>query len=193
MYNILKKREVESDMINEPYIKITVTVVIIGYMVYLFWKNVQNFMKCQQARADFIRLHKKDELVFVNQQMLLCTILSFCILTLVIMFLLGDKMTADVQELYWYRVAYISLILIFVGLIFDGLSKRRMILSHDAFQVDEGTFRFRSIVNFEQRGTFFRVVRVLMNDGQKVVVSRKMGMQLSDAYDAWKARKKTKR
>ena len=28
-------------------------------------------MKCQQARADFIRLHK-DELVFVNQQMLLC-------------------------------------------------------------------------------------------------------------------------
>ena len=68
-----------------------------------------------------------------------------------------------------------------------------MILSHDAFQVDEGTFRFRSIVNFEQRGTFFRVVRVLMNDGQKVVVSRKMGMQLSDAYDAWKARKKTKR
>ena len=109
------------------------------------------------------------------------------------MFLLGDKMTADIQELYWYRVAYISLILIFVGLIFDGLSKRRMILSHDAFQVDEGTFRFRSIVNFEQRGTFFRVVRVLMNDGQKVVVSRKMGMQLSDAYDAWKARKKTKR
>lgn len=180
-------------MINEPYIKITVTIIIIGYMVYLFWKNVQNFMKCQKARTEFIRLHKKDELVFVNHQLILCVILSLCIAVLVIMFMLGDKMTTDIQELYWYRVAYISLILIFVGLIFDGLSKRRMILSHDGFQVDEGTFRFRSIVNFEQRGTFFRVVRVLFNDGKKVIVSRRMGMQLSDAYDVWKARKKTKK
>ena len=151
-----KKREVESNMINEPYIKITVTVVIIGYMVYLFWEKCPKLYEVPASQSRFLFVFIKiDELVFVNQQMLLCTILSFCILTLVIMFLLGDKMTADVQELYWYRVAYISLILIFVGLIFDGLSKRRMILSHDAFQVDEGTFRFRSIVNFEQRGTFF--------------------------------------
>ena len=54
-------------------------------------------------------------------------------------------------------------------------------------------YRFRMMANFEVRSGIVQNIRILMNDKEKLEVSKKMGVYINDAYDEWKKQKKGKR
>lgn len=49
------------------------------------------------------------------------------------------------------------------------------------------------MANFEVRSGIVQNIRILMNDKEKLEVSKKMGVYINDAYDEWKKQKKGKR
>ena len=67
------------------------------------------------------------------------------------------------------------------------------------YLIDEGIYyigkiyRFRMMANFEVRSGIVQNIRILMNDKEKLEVSKKMGVYINDAYDEWKKQKKGKR
>ena len=64
--------------------------------------------------------------------------------------------------------------------------------------IDEGIYyigkiyRFRMMANFEVRSGIVQNIRILMNDKEKLEVSKKMGVYINDAYDEWKNKRKEK-
>lgn len=161
---------------------------IVLYGAYLTFKSVHLYFVGQKAKKEFKKTHKGYE--EVNQaQLYFYMFVVLCIVGIVMIFISTGK---DVKELFYFRVAYLMMVIVCSGMALDSLSKRHAIFDENGFFYEKSYFRFRSISGIDRNKGLMRNMQIHTLDEDKIMISKKMGQIFDERYENWRKRKKNK-
>ena len=97
------------------------------------------------------------------------------------------------EQLQWFRMAYLIVGLILFGQMVVAIVKRSALVGPEAIVIESAVIPWKSIISMDpkKRGVQ-RVVDIVTTQGT-YVVSREMGLLLHDEYEAWKKARKEKK
>lgn len=176
-------------MLDNIVIQLVITVVLVGYVSYTTYKSVRLFMEYKKNLPNFLSTHKDAKLVTDNPIWWYGTGLM-AILAFVMVFVTSIWQT---EQVYYFRLAYLCISIIFVGLALETFVRKRVYLFEDGIYYVGQVYRYRMMANFEVRKGIVQNIRILMNNKEKLEVSKKMGVVINDAFDVWKKSKKEKK
>lgn len=177
-------------ILDQMVVRVVISLGLIAYVCFSAEKSIKNWMNYRKQVKEFykdnkdVELYKESTFWWVGLGLL--SLIGFAMAISASMFVKAD-------ELYYIRLAYFCLAIVFAGLAFDTYTRKRLYFSHDGFLFADGYFRFRSIMDIQQQNGLTRTSRILMVNSQKLIVSHKMAVMIDDHRLAWKKAKKVKK
>lgn len=166
---------------------IILTVLVIGFGLYLMYRFVKDYIKHRKAKEEFIASHKKAEKVNDSNGWIIfySGLLAAMITLLIVQFNHLDLIT---------KLAYIFAIVFCISLTLDVLNAREIYFIPEGFFMDTTYYRFKSIKKLTPpKGKFFSTYTLEMLDGTSVKISKKLGDEVAKKLEERKNKKKNKR
>lgn len=176
-------------MFDNIVVQIAIAVLLLGYVGYTTYKSLKLYMEYKKNLPNFLSTHKDAKLFTDNPAWWIGTSI-LAILAFAMIFITGQLET---EQVFYFRLAYLAISIIFIGLALETYVRKRVYLIDEGIYYIGKVYRFRMMANFVARNGIVQNIRILMNDKEKLEVSKKMGVCISDAYDEWKKQKKGKR
>lgn len=176
-------------MFDNIVVQIAVAVLILGYVGYTTFKSIKLYTEYKKNLPNFLNTHK-DAKLFTDNPIWWIGTSVLAVFAFVMIFVTGQLET---EQVFYFRLAYLAIVVIFVGLALETYVRKRVYLIDEGIYYIGKIYRFRMMANFEVRSGIVQNIRILMNDKEKLEVSKKMGVYINDAYDEWKKQKKGKR
>lgn len=168
-----------------------VSIGLILYVGFSLSKTVKEFMAYRKNSKIYLEKFKgcKEEHYGIWQ----CILLGLITLSCFVMAVLAQYFSANPDELLLYRVAYLCIGIIFLGLTLEMWIHRSIIFSEDGFFLGTKAYRFRMITTLEKKKGIFKTIRILFHNGESIQVSLKVGELIRLHYKAYNAKKKEKK
>lgn len=179
-------------MFDSLWFQIVIGIVLVGYMGYIFYQSVKGGISYKKNFENFKNVHKEYE-TYVDGGYWVWVMLALALVGFVMVFVSGN-VTKDPTELYYYRLAYGCIGLVFLGLMIDSYTHRHIYFTEDGFFYEDHYYRYRMVASFEfKNGLLNRSCTVLMNNRDKLSMTSKIGQNCQERYKAFKKAKKGKR
>ena len=188
-YNNAIKLERGIFVFDNIVVQIVVAVLILGYVGYTTFKSIKLYTEYKKNLPNFLNTHK-DAKLFTDNPIWWIGTSVLAVFAFVMIFVTGQLET---EQVFYFRLAYLAIAVIFVGLALETYVRKRVYLIDEGIYYIGKIYRFRMMANFEVRSGIVQNIRILMNDKEKLEVSKKMGVYINDAYDEWKKQRKGKR
>lgn len=171
---------IKMDFMNNLPAQIILGLLFVGYTGYTTVQSILLFLRHQKAKQEIENME-------LMHDSYLWPIFSGClaVVSFVTMFF--------VKEGYYFQLAYGCLSIIFLGLAFETLVRKRIWFGSEAFFYVDKTVRYRSILSYEMRNGLVRNIRILLASQEKLEVSKKMGRAIQKHQNEWKKEKKTRK
>ena len=175
-------------MFNDSMLKWVIAIIIFGFIGWSTYKTIKLIQANRKALELFKSQHPHAELLDGSRNSMLLTF-AFGIICLVFLFITGSVLKVDMSQIFYYRVAYIALALMFFGQGVEMSLLKKLWFAEDGFFYLEKFYRFRMITSYErQKGT---VPTVKIQIGQEgIVLPNNMAVAVKEHAEAWKAEKK---
>lgn len=170
-------------------VQLAVAVLILGYVGYTTFKSIKLYIEYKKNLPNFLSMHKEAKL-FTDSPIWWIGTSILAVLAFAMVFITGQLET---EQVFYFRLAYLAIAVIFVGLALETYVRKRVYLIDEGIYYIGKIYRFRMMANFEVRKGIVQNIRILMNDKEKLEVSKKMGVYINDSYDEWKKQKKGKK
>ncbi len=166
-----------------------IAVLLIGYVAYSSYRSIQVYLKYKKEAQAFKDNHKNCE-VYSFHMYMVYVMLVLTVLCLVLAFITGSTLKTPKDQLFYYRLAYAGLAIVFFGQFFESCARRKIIFSEDGlFYVDQ-FYRFRMITAYEEKqGSISRQSRVRIGS-EELVLPHGMAVEIQNREKTWKANKK---
>lgn len=188
----IDKKGVINMLSNNTWFRIVIGVVLVGYMAFVFYQSVKGALAYKREFEKFKESHKHYE-SYVDGSWWVIVMVIMAVLGFVLMFL-AQNMTTDVSQVYYYRLAYGCIGLVFLGLALDSYVNRRAYLTEDGFFFSDKYYRYRMVASFEfKNGILAKNCRVLMSNRDEITVTKKLGQTLEQKQKEYKKAKKERR
>lgn len=178
---------------NNIMIQILVAVLFVGYTGYYTYKSYQVYQGHKKELEKFQISHKHiEEYDESKKWTVISTIMAiFALLSAAFAHKLG---TPDGQ-LFYYRIAYVALAIMFIGLALETYARKKVFFAEDGFFFVNQYYRYRMLMNVQERKSFgvFRNAEMLMANKDKLSMSGKMADQIKEREAQWKEKKKQKK
>lgn len=160
--------------------QIILGVLFVGYTGYTTIQSILLFLRHQKAKQGI------EEMELMHDSYL-WPILSSClsIVSFVTLFF--------VKEGYYFQLAYGCLSIVFLGLAFETLVRKRIWFGEDGFFYVDKVVRYRSVLSYELRTGMIRNIRILLASQEKLEVSKKMGQAIQAHQKEWKKEKRARK
>ncbi len=179
-------------MNNNTLFQIVVGIVLVGYMAFVFYQSLKGYITYKKEFEKFKQSHKHYD-TYIDGGYWVWIMIAMAILGFVLMFF-AQNMASDIGQVYYYRLAYGCIGLVFLGLALDSYVNRRAYFTEDGFFFSNAYYRFRMLANFEYKNTIFsRNCTVLMSNRDKLTVTKRLGETLEEKQKAYKKAKKERR
>ena len=175
-------------MFNSNALQWVIAFILIGYVIYNAYRSIKVFGKYKKLSAEFKRNHTCETYGFHMYMVYL--LLVFAALCLLLGYLTGNVFAAPKDQLFYYRLAYVGLAIVFVGQFFESMARRTILFAEDGMFYVDTFYRFRMITSYEEKqGSISRQSRVLIG-GDEIVLPHAMAVEIQNRESAWKAAKK---
>ncbi len=175
-------------MFNSNALQWVIAIILIGYVTYNAYRSIKVFGKYKKLSAEFKRNHTCETYGFHMYMVYL--LLVFAALCLLLGYLTGNVFAAPKDQLFYYRLAYVGLAIVFVGQFFESMARRTILFAEDGMFYVDTFYRFRMITSYEEKqGSISRQSRVLIG-GDEIVLPHAMAVEIQNRESAWKAAKK---
>lgn len=188
-YNKIIKLERGIFVFDNIVVQLAVAVLILGYVGYTTFKSIKLYIEYKKNLPNFLSMHKEAKL-FTDSPIWWIGTSILAVLAFAMVFITGQLET---EQVFYFRLAYLAIAVIFVGLALETYVRKRVYLIDEGIYYIGKIYRFRMMANFEVRKGIVQNIRILMNDKEKLEVSKKMGVYINDSYDEWKKQKKGKK
>lgn len=188
-YNKTIKLERGIFVFDNIVVQLAVAVLILGYVGYTTFKSIKLYVEYKKNLPNFLSMHKEAKL-FTDSPIWWIGTSILAVLAFAMVFITGQLET---EQVFYFRLAYLAIAVIFVGLALETYVRKRVYLIDEGIYYIGKIYRFRMMANFEVRKGIVQNIRILMNDKEKLEVSKKMGVYINDSYDEWKKQKKGKK
>lgn len=188
-YNKTIKLERGIFVFDNIVVQLAVAVLILGYVGYTTFKSIKLYIEYKKNLPNFLSMHKEAKL-FTDSPIWWIGTSILAVLAFAMVFITGQLET---EQVFYFRLAYLAIAVIFVGLALETYVRKRVYLIDEGIYYIGKIYRFRMMANFEVRKGIVQNIRILMNDKEKLEVSKKMGVYINDSYDEWKKQKKGKK
>lgn len=188
-YNKTIKLERGIFVFDNIVVQLAVAVLILGYVGYTTFKSIKLYIEYKNNLPNFLSMHKEAKL-FTDSPIWWIGTSILAVLAFAMVFITGQLET---EQVFYFRLAYLAIAVIFVGLALETYVRKRVYLIDEGIYYIGKIYRFRMMANFEVRKGIVQNIRILMNDKEKLEVSKKMGVYINDSYDEWKKQKKGKK
>lgn len=188
-YNRTIKLERGIFVFDNIVVQLAVAVLILGYVGYTTFKSIKLYIEYKKNLPNFLSMHKEAKL-FTDSPIWWIGTSILAVLAFAMVFITGQLET---EQVFYFRLAYLAIAVIFVGLALETYVRKRVYLIDEGIYYIGKIYRFRMMANFEVRKGIVQNIRILMNDKEKLEVSKKMGVYINDSYDEWKKQKKGKK
>ncbi len=185
-YNKTIKLERGIFVFDNIVVQLAVAVLILGYVGYTTFKSIKLYIEYKKNLPNFLSMHKEAKL-FTDSPIWWIGTSILAVLAFAMVFITGQLET---EQVFYFRLAYLAIAVIFVGLALETYVRKRVYLIDEGIYYIGKIYRFRMMANFEVRKGIVQNIRILMNDKEKLEVSKKMGVYINDSYDEWKKQKK---
>lgn len=161
-----------------------------AYAIYYLYSAAKFAIGYIKARKKYYEKYGKDSARQVNQfwgwAILFAAFCIFC-------FYSAFHVDPNMEQLQWFRMAYLIVGLILFGQMVVAIVKRSALVGPEAIVIESAVIPWKSIISMDpkKRGVQ-RVVDIVTTQGT-YVVSREMGLLLHDEYEAWKKTRKEKK
>ena len=175
-------------MFNDSMLMWVIAIIIFGFIGWSTYKTVKLIMANRKALELFQSQHPHAEVLDGSKKSMLLTF-AFGIVCIVFLCITGTVMKVDMSQIFYYRVAYLALALIFFGQGVEMSVRKKLWFAEDGFFYMEKFYRFRMITSYErQKGT---VPTVKIQIGQYgIVLPNNMAVVVKEHAEAWKTAKK---
>lgn len=177
------------DMLNDTVIQWIIAVLLVGYSGYNSVKSIQLYYRFKRQWVEFHDRYKKAEISDHSKWFVLGSGF-FAVLSLILCFLTGNVIRVEADQLFYYRMAYIVLCIIFIGQAFETYVRRRIWFTEDGLWYVDTYYRYRMITNYEVNAGMFRTVSVYFGNKGEVKLPNNMAVAIQQHEKAWKAAKK---
>lgn len=167
-----------------------VLLILVGYMVYSVVHTYQVYTKHKNALTAWLKENPNAELFDLSK---------VWIITSVIMAIIGVVIALNVQmfsnvpkdSIGLYRVAYLMIAVIFVGVIFSSKAAKRIWFSPEGFFYGDRYFRFKDIDKREPvGGVASRNLNLVFKNKYAIQINKKMDEKITQKAKLWKANRK---
>lgn len=176
-------------MFDNIVVQVAVSVILVGYVGFTTYKSLKTFITYRKQLPDFLKLHK-DASLYTDSPLWWILTSAAAGLALFMVYFTG---VLETSQIYFYRLAYLCIAIIFLGLAMETYVRKRVYLIDEGIFYVDRIYRYRMMAHFEVRKGIVQNIRILMNDKETIEVSKKMGTKIRDAKDAWKKQKKDKK
>ena len=168
-----------------------ISIGLIAYVGYSLFKTGKEFREYRKNSKEYLAKHKdaKEEHYGIWQ----CTLLVIMTIACLGMALFAQLFSVDESQLLLYRVAYLCIGILFVGLMMEMWIHRSIIFTEDGFFIGTRAYRYRMITTLEKSKGIIKTIRVLFQNGDVIQVSLKIGELIRVRYNEFKAIKKEKK
>lgn len=166
-------------------------IVLIGYVAYITYRSIQTYVQNKKLSEEFRNTHKEyDTYTFHMYMVYLMGCLS--VLCLVLGFLTGSisQLTVPKDQVFYYRLAYVGLAIVFFGQIFESKIRRTILFTQEGMFYVDKYYRFRMITSYEEKqGSISRTSKVHVGSDE-LQLPHQMALEVQSREKAWKAAKK---
>lgn len=164
-------------------------VLLVGYVSYSSFQSVQVFLKFQKLSKEFKEAHKECETYAFHMYMVYLMIV-LAVVCVILCVLTGGTLEVDASQLFYYRLAYLALAIVFVGQFFETFARRTILYSEDGMFYVDTFYRFRMITSYEERkGSIARQSKVKIGS-EEILLPHAMAENVQEHEKTWKAAKK---
>ncbi|MBP3851870.1 MAG: hypothetical protein J6D36_04940 [Erysipelotrichaceae bacterium] len=175
-------------MMNNTIIQWAVAALFIGYTGYSTFKSIKLLMTHRQKLEEFQNRFPHAEL-FDRSKSGMSVAIVLCLLCVVLYFT-TDRFGVAQDQLFYYKLAYISLGIVFVGLIFESYVRQRMWFTEEGLFFVDTYYRFRMITDYEIQKSLMKNVKIVWGNKGDFIVSAKMAQEIRAREKAWKEQRK---
>lgn len=161
------------------------SIIVLGYGLYLTFQNIRVFIKNENARRDYLA-QTKNGYQMVNQYYPFAALFAALSLAGIVTVIIADKSTKN--DIYTC-LALIVISLIAFGMVLVSIVKRRAIVDKNGFVYESDYHRFRSVLSMEPKKSVFKNIDILTAQKEHIIVTKKMGDVLQAGFQEWKHRK----
>ena len=163
---------------------------ICAYMMYSIYHSVVVVFKFKKNSKNFIILN--SNVVKVQKGILKCTLI--CLLSLVgfVMAIRVGMSSMTGKELFVYRMTYIFMGIVFLGLAIEVLIKNTVYLSDSCFMYQDRIIKYRNILRINNQKTFFNKKHFVIQNEEELSFSENLGVVIEHKYLEWKKLKHNK-
>lgn len=176
---------------SNAVLQVIIMVIVILYCAYMLYSSLRLYKKDKAGAAEYMTVHPEARRVSLSiwQAWLL---VGMGVLCFALVFF-GNIITPEGQQVWMYQLTYFALGLVFLGLSLDVWLHRRLLLSNDGFFYAGDTYRFRMILNMEEKRGIFKNVKLNLANGHELEMANRVGMTVREDWLTWKEKKKEKR
>lgn len=161
------------------------SIIVLGYGLYLTIQNIKVFIANQKARQDYLA-QNKSEYQTVNQYYPFAILFTVLSLTSLVIAIVADKTTKNDA---YTCMALIVISMIAFGMVLVSIVKRRAIVDKNGFVYEASYHRYRSVLSMEPKKSVFKNIDILTSQKEHIIVTKKMGDVLQAGFQEWKHRK----
>ena len=179
-------------MSNNTVFQIVIGIVLVGYMAFVFYQSLKGYITYKKEFEKFKQSHKHYD-TYIDGGYWVWIMVAMAILGFALMFL-AQNMASEVGQVYYYRLAYGCIGLVFLGLALDSYVNRRAYFTEGGFFFSDKYYRYRMLANFEYKNNLLtKNCTVLMSNRDKLTVTKKLGEALEGKQKEYKKAKKERR
>ncbi len=161
------------------------SIIVLGYGLYLTIQNIRMFIANQKARRDYLA-QTKNQYQMVNQYYPFAALFAVLSLAGIVTAIMADKTTKN--DVYTC-LALIVISLVAFGMVLVSVVKRRAIVDKNGFVYEDTYHRYRSVLSMEPKKSMFKNIDILTAQKEHIIVTKKMGDVLKAGFQEWKHRK----
>lgn len=177
---------------NNTILLTVITMILAGYVGYTTYQSIRLYIDSNNKLKDFLKQEKNAEKISDSPLWtILCIVLS--VGSLIMSIVSGNISGAEPGQIIYYRIAYVAICLLFAGLAFETVVRKRVYVTKDGFFHVDKKYRFRSIKEFVEKKGIFKNYQIVFNDSNLIEVSKNIGQQLEQRKDKWRKEKKEKK
>lgn len=177
---------------NNTILLTVITIILAGYVGYTTYQSIRLYIDSNRKLKEFLKQEKNAEKIADSPLWtVLCVVLSAG--ALVMSIVSGNMSGADSGQILYYRIAYVAISLLFVGLALETVVRKKVYVTKDGFFHVDKKYRFRSIKEFVEKKGLFRNYQIVFNDSSLIEVSKNIGQQLEERKEKWRKEKKEKK
>lgn len=178
---------------NSFWVQVLIGALFFGYTGYFSFKSYLLNKTYKEGLEKFKESHKHIEEFSESKKWVIIS--SIMTLMAVLSAVFADKFDVASDQLVYYRIAYVALAIMFLGLALETNVRKRIWFSDDGFFFVDQYYRYRMIVHYNDKKSLgvFRNSEVLMANKDKLSVSGKMADQIREREVQWKEKKKQRK